>query len=138
MSDLYALGLPVLLFQRFVDEDILLLSDCGLWGLWMDNATTPPNAHPFSESIDFIGTQHKKLVWYLCLLIHYWQLLDCSSCSTIPLSTVTKQPDLTQYFFHSSDQLCKDEVQGHPERMDAPGVHRSLIRGGTSCVWQDR
>lgn len=60
VSDLYALGLPVLLFQRFVDEDILLLLDCGLWGLWMDNATTPPNAHPFSEPIDFIGTQHMK------------------------------------------------------------------------------
>lgn len=54
-SDLYALGLPVLLFQQSVDEDILLL----VFRFWVFKSATPPNAHPFAEFIYFLGTKHK-------------------------------------------------------------------------------
>lgn len=29
-------------------------------GLWMDNPSTPPNAHPFAEFIDFLGMEIQK------------------------------------------------------------------------------
>lgn len=59
-SDLYALSLHVLLFSRSVDETFCYCKTMGL-GLWMDNSSSPPNAHPFAVFSDFVCTEHKNI-----------------------------------------------------------------------------
>lgn len=53
-SDLYAFGLPVLLYQRSVNEDIFIIVRSSLWVYGWTNSSTPPNGHPFAEYIDFL------------------------------------------------------------------------------------
>ena len=146
-SDIYASGLALLLFQRSADEDILLLLACS-FGV-MDGQHRHSTKHtPIYRLCSFLSNTeqkhvekaHQQVLWYLCLLIHYWQLGSVFSCST--LSTVASSQishsTVSVFLFHVSDELCEGALRGDPEGLGSPGVHRSFVWGGTPCFRKAR